>query len=39
MPKKEASLKVAANTSITAFCNAMANLNRVNTVSRVIRFS
>lgn len=29
IPKKEASLNVAANTSITASCNAIANLDKV----------
>lgn len=33
MPKKEASLKVAANTPITASCNATANLDKINVVS------
>lgn len=28
MPKKEASLNVAANTPITASCNAIANLQK-----------
>lgn len=36
MPKKEASLKVAANTSITASCNATANLNKINRMSRTL---
>lgn len=33
MPKKEASLKVAANTPITASCNATANLEKMDVVS------
>lgn len=35
MPKNEASLKVAANTPITASCNATANLRK----KKVIQFS
>jgi len=35
MPKKEASLKVAANTPITASCNATANLYKIDIVLNV----
>jgi len=35
MPKKEASLKVAANTPITASCNAVANLYKIDIVLNI----
>jgi len=35
MPKKDASLKVAANTPITASCNDIANLDRIDDILKV----